>query len=343
MVRITLILVTLLIACRSQPTPPPPVDAQVPAPLTQDQSPGPVETTKKILTNWGNNLLNMVGNLGYVPSELTDVPSDGWGRPTRYTRIGPGCCKLCSSGEDGIWDNAGDICANVTVERYDILKDPMWSVEKQNHILRWAQKPESYKAPIGVFRKDIPPENLKDFDTYFSRYTGNIIKAAKRSEMELRIQDASDMLEVLANLTGNPKWIKESDRLKGMARKAIGAAVYPIRNPPEIYQDFSSNELSAADKYRDWFWTGGVIESVAVTFDGTPYVLLKAGGWFRNVQCLFPEEYSGQLGELKKGNRAYFPCHNGRKSIGYPMVDCRPGSLFQVNKSKTAVLGIIRD
>lgn len=70
----------------------------------------------------------------------------------------------------------------------------------------------------------------------------------------------------------------------------------------QLYEDYKANEVSADEKYKDkTIVVSGTVRNIGKDIVGTMYVTLEGDDVIGSVQCMFDDEYKGQLSQLQKG------------------------------------------
>jgi len=336
--RILLILVALLaVACgRTTPKTGTPV---------QTKAVDPTFETEKILENWAGQMYVMAKDLGYVPANLNEIPADGWGRSTRYARINATTSNLCSAGLDGVWDTNDDTCQKVISGNLNPTRNPDWTPAKMEAICTMLKKGDismSMQTDGKSLLSRVPAEMKPEFIACSQSVVINGEQRAIEAEAAWDIHRAYILYFLLWSLTDKPNWSSEAKRLEKWDQ--AGAKRIPVVRAGTVYKDFESNEIAAEDKYKGWFLVVGNVRSVATTFDGSPYVEMATGTReFRKIQCLFSPGFKSRLRVMKKDEQVQIPCRGGRRLIGNPVLECRLGSTFLVNKDQTEALVAVGD
>jgi hypothetical protein len=91
-----------------------------------------------------------------------------------------------------------------------------------------------------------------------------------------------------------------------------------------LYRAYHANEVAANLQYKGKsLRISGVVESINVDFEGSPYIKLRVGQ-FNSVNLLFDQDTADQLSKIQKG---YFvndqTCVGKGMHLGTPVVDCR--------------------
>ncbi len=88
---------------------------------------------------------------------------------------------------------------------------------------------------------------------------------------------------------------------------------------------YNANEVSADDKYKDkLIAVTGTVDSIGKDITDTPYVTLQASGDLLGVQCMFDDQYKGQLGQFQKGQHVTFHGTCKGKTLNVLLADCTP-------------------
>jgi len=93
----------------------------------------------------------------------------------------------------------------------------------------------------------------------------------------------------------------------------------------ELTSAYNANEVSADDKYKDKVLSvSGTVDSIGKDITDTPYVTLQASGDFLGVQCMFDDQYKGELAKLQKGQHVTLRGTCKGKSLNVLLADCVP-------------------
>ena len=88
---------------------------------------------------------------------------------------------------------------------------------------------------------------------------------------------------------------------------------------------YTANEVAADDKYKGKELTvSGTVESIGKDITDTSYVTLAASGDIFGVQCMFDDQYKGQLAKLQKGQRVQLHGTCKGKTLNVILADCVP-------------------
>lgn len=93
----------------------------------------------------------------------------------------------------------------------------------------------------------------------------------------------------------------------------------------ELASAYNANEVSADDKYKDKVLVvSGTVDSIGKDLTATAYVTLQASGDFLGVQCMFDDQYKGELAKLHKGQQVRLRGTCKGKALNVLLADCIP-------------------
>jgi hypothetical protein len=79
----------------------------------------------------------------------------------------------------------------------------------------------------------------------------------------------------------------------------------------KIISDYEANEIAADNRYKNKVvQVKGIVDSVSKDFLGGLYIVIKSGDRYalNSIHASFPEESSGLLSKLKKGDNVTVTC-----------------------------------
>lgn len=77
------------------------------------------------------------------------------------------------------------------------------------------------------------------------------------------------------------------------------------------------------NKYKDKVVEiSGTVDSIGKDITDTPYVTLQASGDILGVQCMFDNQYKGQLAQLQKGQQIRVQGTCKGKTLNVLLADC---------------------
>jgi hypothetical protein len=96
---------------------------------------------------------------------------------------------------------------------------------------------------------------------------------------------------------------------------------YLKTTPQQIEQDYSGNEVSADEKYKDVLIVfSGRIDTVRKDLFGSPFVTVDTGQIFRELQAKMDDD-TAAISQLSKGDKIDLVCKGASYSITSPILD----------------------